>query len=193
MRTSSKTPGLRIVGGTAYGQAAVGIPTTTSEPVRRADPPRNPPLTETARNTRLREQRKEAWRCAEAATQYWRARLRFDDAIAIAQLKEIPEGNYHPARDCQGRLAMIESWRDALARQLLTPAPDLGAVKWKEATLAGRQVQHSGVKPERIERAIVDDLAFLAAHPVGQSKRRAAKSTQGGRCELMDILDGDGA
>jgi hypothetical protein len=174
MRTGSKMPGLRIVGGTAFGSTVIGIPTATSEPVWRADPPRNPPLTETARNTRLREQRKKAWQSAEAATRYWQARLRLDDAISIAQIREIPEGSFHPVVNCKGRLAMLAGWRDALARQLLTPAPDLGSVKWKQATLAGRQVHYSGVKPERIERAIADDLAFLAAHPVGQSKRRVA-------------------
>jgi hypothetical protein len=31
---------------------------------------------------------------------------------------------------------------------------------------------YTGVKSERIERAIADDLAFLAAHPVRQSNRR---------------------
>jgi hypothetical protein len=31
---------------------------------------------------------------------------------------------------------------------------------------------YTSVKPERIERAIADDLAFLAAHPVRQSNRR---------------------
>jgi hypothetical protein len=35
------------------------------------------------------------------------------------------------------------------------------------------------VKPERIERVIAEDLAFLAAHPVRQSKRRSAKDDGG--------------
>jgi hypothetical protein len=30
--------------------------------------------------------------------------------------------------------------------------------------------------PDRVERAIADDLAFLAAHPVRQSNRRSAKA-----------------
>jgi hypothetical protein len=36
------------------------------------------------------------------------------------------------------------------------------------------QHRFTDVKPERIERAIADDLAFLAAHPVRQSIRRSA-------------------
>jgi hypothetical protein len=32
--------------------------------------------------------------------------------------------------------------------------------------------RYIGVKPERVERALADDLVFLAAHPVRQSNRR---------------------
>jgi hypothetical protein len=39
----------------------------------------------------------------------------------------------------------------------------------------GGKHHYTGVKSERIERAIADDLAFLAAHPVRQSNRRSAK------------------
>jgi hypothetical protein len=62
-------------------------------------------------------------------------------------------------------------------RQLLIPAPDLNCIKWKQATLArgksSGQVEfwNSGVK--QIERAIADDLAWLAAHPTNRSKGEA--------------------
>ena len=46
------------------------------------------PLTETAKNGRLREQRKEAWRKAEAATRYWQARRYFESAVSIAQMRD---------------------------------------------------------------------------------------------------------
>jgi hypothetical protein len=39
--------------------------------------------------------------------------------------------------------------------------------------LAGDQHRYTDVKSERIERAIADDLAFLAAHPVRQSNSQA--------------------
>jgi hypothetical protein len=42
-----------------------------------------------------------------------------------------------------------------------------------QMALARGQHRYTGVKSERIERAIADDLAFLAAHPVRQSNRRA--------------------
>jgi hypothetical protein len=47
------------------------------------------------------------------------------------------------------------------------------AVAWKKASLASGQHQYTDVKTERVERAIADDLAFLAAHPVRQSNRRS--------------------
>ncbi|MGY2903710.1 hypothetical protein [Bradyrhizobium sp. URHC0002] len=50
-------------------------------------------------------------------------------------------------------------------KQLLTPAPDLAAITWKRAKLAGRQFSHLPIKAERIEQAITEDVAFLAAHP----------------------------
>jgi hypothetical protein len=37
---------------------------------------------------------------------------------------------------------------------------------------ASQGASFTDVKSERIERAIADDLAFLAAHPVRQSNRR---------------------
>jgi hypothetical protein len=67
---------------------------------------------------------------------------------------------------------MVQRWRAALVKQLLIPAPTTAAVNWKQAALARGQHHYTDVKPERIERAIADDLAFLAAHPVRQSNRR---------------------
>jgi hypothetical protein len=49
-------------------------------------------LSETAKNGRLRAQRCDIWRAAEATTQCWRLRLKFESAISYAQRTEIPEG-----------------------------------------------------------------------------------------------------
>jgi hypothetical protein len=125
--------------------------------------------TTTARNGKLREKRKEIWRAAEAATRYWRVRLDFNDAVEQAQRMEIPEGRYHPIGDRDERLPMVKRWREAMARQLLTPAPDVGHM---EENGASREAASLYRYPERVERAIADDLAFLAAHPVRQSNRR---------------------
>jgi hypothetical protein len=68
---------------------------------------------------------------------------------------------------------MVRRWREALVKQLLTPAPDARSITWKQAALASRQFRHTGVKPERIECAIADDLAFLAAHPIRHKNSEA--------------------
>jgi hypothetical protein len=142
MRIKNKTPGLRIVGGTAY--APVGAETSSlSEPVfRRPEPPRDraPPLTETSENARLREQRKQAWRMAETATRYWRVRMHFDHAVYMAQMMEMPEAAYHPVVDSKD-LRLVERWREALVNQLLTPAPDLRSVALEKGGARQRRPQ----------------------------------------------------
>jgi hypothetical protein len=128
----------------------------------------------TAENGRLRQERYEVWRMAEAATRYWRLRMEFQSAISWAQQMEIPEGRSHPSDpEDRDRMSMVEKYRAALVKQLLTPARDAAAVSWKQAALAKGQHHYTGVKPERIERAIADDLAFLAAHPVRRSNSEA--------------------
>jgi hypothetical protein len=131
------------------------------------------PMTETAKNGQLRSKRREAWRAASAAREYWHARWRLQHAIAIAQIQKIPEGRNHPAINWADseRCEFLENYRAAIAKQLLTPAPDICAVTWKKAALKAGDHKYTDVKSERIERVIADDLAFLAAHPVRQTRR----------------------
>jgi len=94
-------------------------------------------------NGKLREERKEIWRMAEAATRYWRLRLDFEDAVSFAQRLEIPEGSYHPVvNQAEDRMPMVRRWREALVKQLLTPAPDTRSVISKQAVLASRQFRN---------------------------------------------------
>jgi hypothetical protein len=72
-------------------------------------------------------------------------------------------------------MPMAEKYREALVKQLLTPAWDVASVKWKQMALAWGQHRYTDVKSEPIERPIADDLAFLAAHPVRQSRRRGGQ------------------
>jgi hypothetical protein len=71
------------------------------------------------------------------------------------------------------RLDLVDKWREAVVKQLLTPAPDGAAVTWKRAKLAGRGFSRLPTKAERIERVISEDLAFLAAHPTRRSNSEA--------------------
>ena len=156
------------------GVTAIGNRALTPRQRRREGKPElPPPATETAGNGRLRKERHEVWRMAAAATRYWRARIDFHDAVLSVQGPEMPEGRSHPAVNEDDRISMVGSWRAALVKQLLTPASDVASVNWKQAALARGQHHYTDVKSERIERAIADDLAFLAAHPVRQSKSEA--------------------
>jgi hypothetical protein len=174
----------RLVGGTDVDPASAKSP----PPKRKRDRPNGimqaidpslvtgPPaeFSITAANGILRKERYEVWRMAEAAVNYWRARMKFHNALACAQQNEIPEGRLHLAIDEKEYMPMVDKWRAAIARQFLTPAPTAAAINWKKDALARGHHEYTGVKPERIERAIADDLAFLAAHPVCQSNRKIA-------------------
>jgi hypothetical protein len=131
-------------------------------------------LSATGENERLRKERREAWREVDAIREYWKARLEMESAIGRAQIHGLPEGDNHPPHNPDERMALLANWRQAIAQQLLTPAPDSGAIAWKKAALARCEHEYTGIKTERLERAIADDLAFLAAHPVRQSRRDGA-------------------
>jgi hypothetical protein len=66
-------------------------------------------LSITAENGRLRQERYEVWRMAEAATRYWRVRLDFHEAVSWAQRMEIPEGRSHLAVNPDDRMPMVEN------------------------------------------------------------------------------------
>jgi hypothetical protein len=133
-------------------------------------------LTVTCQNKRLRDARREVWRDADAIREYWKPRLEMESAISCAQRHGLPEGNNHPAYNPDERWTLLANWRQAIAQQLLTPAPDTAAVAWKKAALAAGQHEFTDVKTERVDRAIAADLAFLAAHPVRQSRRRGGQA-----------------
>jgi hypothetical protein len=163
-------PFLRVVAGTALA----GPVTTAAEPSARPAPDRKPiqrePITATHANTLARDRRKDAWGIAEVVTRYWRARIDMNDAAACAQREGLPEGQNHPSLDFDGRMALVARWREAKAAQLLTPAPKAAAVLWKKAELKSRCFSYLRVDPGKVERAIEADEAFLAAHPVWQTR-----------------------
>jgi hypothetical protein len=131
-----------------------------------------PPATETAKNSRIRIVRRDAWWRAGRVADYWRARLDWQSALGIAQKYGIGDSASFPApREIENRSSLVDTWREAVAKQLLTPAPDLAAINWKRAQLAGRDFSYLPIKAPRVEQAIADDLAFLAAHPTRHSKR----------------------
>jgi hypothetical protein len=141
--------------------------------IEQVQPGRDEGETITLRNKHLRDARKDAWCKANSIRSYWHARLKFEDAISWAQTQGVAEGDAHPPHDHDERSTILANYRQALAQQLLTPAPDTAAIAWKKAAKAGGQHEYTGVKTERIERAIADDLAFLDAHPTRRSNSEA--------------------
>ena len=153
-------------------ETAIGNRVLTPRQQRREGKPElPPPATETAASSRLRVARRDAWWAADHLTDYWRARLDWWSALSIAQSRNIADANSYPkCGDYGQRLVLVDLWREAVAKQLLTPAPDLGAITWKRAKLKSGDFPHLPVKKERVERAIAEDVAFLAAHPTRRSK-----------------------
>jgi hypothetical protein len=147
-----------------------GTPDERAAPT--VDRPQARSLSATGENHRLRKERREVWREANTTREYWKARLEMEYAVSLAQGYGLPEGNNHPPHNPDERLALLPNWRRAIVQQLLTPAPDFGAVAWKKAALARGEHEYTDIKTERLERAIADDLAFLAAHPLRQSKQQ---------------------
>jgi hypothetical protein len=87
-----------------------------------------------------------------------------------------------PSARNENRSGLVDAWREAVAKQLLTPAPYLGAVTWKRAKFKSRDFAHLPISAACAEQAIADDVAFLAAHPTRRgidsdtvSRRRAFK------------------
>ena len=101
-------------------------------------------------------------------------------ALGTAQQYGIADSASFPSTENENRFGLVDTWREAVVKQLLTPAPDGAAVAWKRAKLAGRGFSHLPTKAERIERVIAEDLAFLAAHPVRQSKRKTTGGLSNG-------------
>jgi hypothetical protein len=129
------------------------------------------PTTETGRNGQLRKDRVKAWINAERVTRYWRTRMDFEDALRSVQTNGLAVGRFHDEIG-ENRMMLVKEWRKALVEQMITPAPLVRAIMWKETTLAQGQHHHIGVKDQTLQRAIDADKAFLAAHPVRQSKSK---------------------
>jgi hypothetical protein len=131
-------------------------------------------LTTTCKNQRMRLSRRDAWWAAERLTRYWRARLDWWSALSLAQTYNVADANSYPKCHEDGlsddRLSLVDLWRTALMKQMLTPAPDMAAVNWKRVQLRGGVHRHTAVKPEKLERAIEADVQWLNDHPMRAKK-----------------------
>jgi hypothetical protein len=128
--------------------------------------------TETCKNFRLRQERRDDWRRADALRECWHASWKMNGAISRVQSHDMPEGAHHPQYEPGQHWTLVAKYRDAIMAQLLTPAPTAREVEWKRAVFKGGDHEYTDVKPERIERAIADDVEFLRTHPTRRSGKQ---------------------
>jgi hypothetical protein len=128
-------------------------------------------LTTTCLNQRLRLGRREKWWAARRLTHFRQALMEWVSALQCAQRNDVQGANLYPsAEDEWHRCDFVSQWRAALVQQMLTPAPTVEAVNWKRAQLKAENWSYFDVKPEKLQRAIDDDIAWLAAHPTRAKK-----------------------
>jgi hypothetical protein len=94
------------------------------------------------------------------------------------QRHNLPEGDLHPERRPDDHWAILAKYRAAIMAQLLTPASTVAEITWKRSAFKAGQHRHTDVKPERIERAIADDVEFLRSHPTRRGGHYSPKRDQ---------------
>jgi hypothetical protein len=146
----------------ALRQKTYRAPPRTVEP-RTAEPGYRSPI---AKNEHLRRDRREAWLAASALSRYWEAKLDFVDAVSYAHRYGLKDARGDAETSLEDRLVIAEIWREAVGKQMLTPAPNMAEVTWKRQKLGKAFFR---VDKERVEKSIADDIAFLDAHPTRNS------------------------
>jgi hypothetical protein len=96
----------RKAAGVSPSAAAIRIELEHTAP--RVRPPDG--ISETLKNRNLRDGRKPQWSKAEAAREYWRARLDMESGISTAQRHGIPEGTNHPPHIADDRWTLLANW-----------------------------------------------------------------------------------
>jgi hypothetical protein len=156
------------------GVTAIGNRVLTPRQRRREGKPEPPPpATETAKNFRIRTKRRDARWLADRTADYWHARFKWDQALDTAQKYGIGDSGSFPPRAPASPFEAVNTWREAVAKQLLTPAPTLADVAWKRAKIKSDEFSRLPITLARAEQAIADDLAFLAAHPTRRTNSEA--------------------
>jgi hypothetical protein len=160
-------------------QAPVGVTSignrvlTPRQRRREGKPELPPPATETAKNARIRTERRDAWWLAERVADYWHARWKWHHELETAQRYGIGDSGSFPPPAHASPFEAVDTWREAVAKRLLTPAPTLADVAWKRAKIKSDEFNRLPITLARAEQIIADDLAFLAAHPTRRSNSEA--------------------
>jgi hypothetical protein len=133
---------------------------------------RHEPATIPAENSRLRSDRRDVWREADAVMGYWLAAMKMHTAISILQNFGAVEVERYPFIEPESHGDLVKKYRLAWSKLMLTPAPGGNQVRWKKMQLIAQNYEYTGLKPERIEQAIAEDVEFLRTHPTRQSRKR---------------------
>jgi hypothetical protein len=140
--------------------------------------PRHEPATITAENFRLRKERYDAWRQADAVMDYWLAAMRMHTAAYCLQEFGAPEVDRYPFIEPESHGELVNKYRVAWSKLMLTPAPNGGYVRWKRTQLHAENWKYTGLSAEQCQQAIDADEAWLKAHPVRGCKRKPSNSGQ---------------
>lgn len=126
-------------------------------------------LVDTHYNSLMRQMRQAAWAQADAKTDFLDAKLKF--IRAEARLART-HGN-EPQHERLVEFAIVDEYRAAIAAQILVPAPDQAAVKWKRKAARDRYIP---ISRDAIEQAVAADEVWLAAHPVACRRKKSTAS-----------------
>jgi hypothetical protein len=99
--------------------------------------------------------------------------FKWRDELWTAQRYGIADSASFPSVENENRFGLVDTWREAVAQQLQTPAPTLADVAWKRAKIKSDEFNRLPITLVRAEQAIADDVAFLAAHPTRRSNSEA--------------------
>jgi hypothetical protein len=127
---------------------------------------RHEPATITAENSRLRSDRRDVWREANAVMGYWLAAMRMHSAISILQNYGAVEVEQYPFIEPESHGDLVKKYGLAWAKLMLTPAPGSNDVRWKRMQLLAEHWHYTGLSAEQCEQAIDTDEEWLKAHPV---------------------------
>jgi hypothetical protein len=123
---------------TATEVTAIGKRILTPMQLRHVGKPElPPPATETAKNARIGNERRDAWWLAERTADYWRPRIDWNHALGAAQHWGIADSISLPPAKNENLHGLGDTWRDAVVKRLLTPAPIGAAVAWNPRSLPG--------------------------------------------------------
>ena len=87
----------------------------------------------------------DAWRQADAVMDYWLAAMKMRSAISWMQSFGCVEGDRYPIIEPEEHGTLVNKYRLAWAKLMLTPAPNSGHVRWKRMQLIAKNHEYTGL------------------------------------------------